>query len=320
MTSTQEGMLPSGPNLKLDTFRTEAELTRTELTGIPRVKFNDGHSVPAMAFGTSPAWAKRLLPNREVVTRIKSAIKNGFLHIDTAENYGTEEEVGIAIKESGVPREKLFITTKVGHQITDIRASAARSLKNLQLDYVDLYLIHSPYYAKDGNELSAWWAVMEELQREGKARSIGVSNFTRAHLETIIKSGTVVPANNQMEYHPYLQRSGDFVPWMQKQGIVVSCFKGLAPLTVAKGGPLDPVLERIAKKHGVSESQVLLKWHQKNGVLAVTTTTNEDRIADYIKAPSLQLTDEEVQEISSVGRTHHFRQFAKDKFAEGDRS
>jgi diketogulonate reductase-like aldo/keto reductase len=107
---------------------------------------------------------------------------------------------------------------------------------------------------------------------------------------------------------------------MQKQGIMVYCFKGLALLTLAKGGLLDPVLNRIVKVHGVSESQVLLRWYEKNGVAAVTMIMKDERFADYIKAPSLQLTDEEAEEISSIGKICHFRQFTKDKFAEDDRS
>ena len=181
------------------------------------------------------------------------------------------------------------------------------------------FLIHTPYYTDDPTELQRAWRAMEEVKKTGKVRSIGVSNFQRHHLETILQTANVVPAINQLEFHPYLQRSG-YLPWMKEHGITVSSFKGLAPLTVAKGGPLDEPLNRIAEKHGVSAGVVLLRWHIERGVVPVTTSTHEERVGDYLKAADLKLSYEEVEEISRIGQTKHFRWWGKQSFANDDRS
>ena len=161
---------------------------------------------------------------------------------------------------------------------------------------------------------------MEKLKASGKTKSIGISNFLRHHIETILDGATVVPAVNQIEFHPYLQRANNFLPWMKENGIAVSCFKGLAPLTVAKGGPLDPVMAKIAKAHDVPEAAVLLKWHLSKDVIAITTTSKEERLLEYLKAVSLTLSEDELQEITDIGLTHHFRQQGAQRFPNGDRS
>ena len=161
---------------------------------------------------------------------------------------------------------------------------------------------------------------MEEVKKTGKVKSIGVSNFQRPHLETILQTATEKPAVNQLEFHPYLQRSGNYVPWMKEHGIEVSSFKGLAPLTVAKGGPLDDPLDKIAEKYGVSTSVVLLRWHIEQNVVPITTSSHKERMTDYLKAVNLRLTPDEIEEISQIGQTHHFRWWGKQFFAPDDRS
>lgn len=184
----------------------------------------------------------------------------------------------------------------------------------------DRFLIHTPYYTDDPAELQRAWKAMEEVKKTGKVKSIGVSNFQRRHLETVLQVATDKPAVNQLEFHPYLQRSGDYLPWMREQGIEVSSFKGLAPLTVAKGGPLDKPLEMIARKHGVSTSVVLLRWHIEQNVVPITTSSHKQRMTDYLKAIDLRLSPDEVEEISQIGQTHHFRWWGKQFFAPDDRS
>ena len=161
---------------------------------------------------------------------------------------------------------------------------------------------------------------MEAVQKSGKAKSIGVSNFQRAHLEAILEVAKITPTVNQLELHPYLQRANDYVPWMKEHGITVSAFKGLAPLTVAKGGPLDGPLSTIAKKHNVDTSSVLLKWHMIQNLVPITTTDKEERMKQYLEAINLDISAEEQEEITQIGLKHHFRCWGTQLFEPEDRS
>ena len=161
---------------------------------------------------------------------------------------------------------------------------------------------------------------MEEVKKSGKAKSIGVSNFQRPHLEAILNGAEIIPAVNQIEFHPYLQRSNDYVPWMKEQGIQVSAFKGLAPLTVAKGGPLDQPLADIARKHDTETNSVLLKWHMNQNIVPITTTSKEERMKQYLRALQLNLSAKEQEEITQIGLKHHFRWWGNQYFDADDRS
>ncbi|KAJ5984397.1 hypothetical protein N7481_006496 [Penicillium waksmanii] len=290
---------------------------------IPTLKLNDGSSIPVLGYGTGTAWYKKAGDtsiNRELVDSAKSAVKLGFNHLDGAEVYRTEEELGQSIQECGVPRDQLFITTKVDQaRIGDIPAAIEESLKKLQLDHVDLYLIHAPFTAKNDAELQAAWAAMEQVKASGKARSIGVSNFLQSHLETILKTANVVPVVNQIEYHPYLQH-GDLVPWQESKGIKTVSYSGLAPITRVPGGPLDPLLSGLAKKYAVHESEILLRWTLDQGYVSITTSSKESRLAGYLRALTFKLTPEEIKEISELGQQKHYRAFWREKFADDDRS
>lgn len=191
-------------------------------------------------------------------------------------------------------------------------------------DRIDLtlarYMIHSPYWTTDELKLQDAWKKMEGVNRSGKAKDIGVSNYLRPHVEATLAVASIVPAVNQIEFHPYLQRSGDYIPWLRSKGIQVSAFKPLTPVASAAGGPLDAVVERISKRHGVSVNSVLLRWQVQKGVVPITTTGRENRLNEYLEAVQYELTEEEVDEISSVGLTHHFRNWGKDRFAPDDRT
>lgn len=233
--------------------------------------------------------------------------------------YNTEPELGAAIRESGLPRSSFFITTKVIHNIADIPHAIEQSLSKLGLDYVDLFLIHSPWFAKSPAELQSTWKQMEAVQRAGKARSIGVSNFLIEHLETILEVAEIVPAVNQVEFHPYLQRQ-NLVPWSEKKGIVTSAFGPLTTITKAKPGPTDELVARLAAKYGVSDEAILLRWCVDQGIPAITTTSKESRLKDYIGATTFELTKEEVKEISDEGAKKHFRNNSfMHKFDDNDR-
>ncbi|THV47034.1 hypothetical protein BGAL_0340g00040 [Botrytis galanthina] len=276
-----------------------------------------------IAFGTGTAWYKEDPEeplNRDLVDILKAAIERGFRHIDASDAYGTEEEVGVAIKECGLPREEILVTTKVFEGVYDIPTSIQSSLTKLQLDYVDLYLLHSPYLAKKPSDLQQIWLSMEQVKVSGKAKSIGVSNHQRPHIEEILKVATIIPALNQLEFHPYLQRAHDYLPWMRSHGIEVASFNGLTPITKARPGPLDDILTEIAARHQVPENAVLISWQTAQSVVATTTTTKVGRLEDYVAAVQLKLSREEQEKITQVGLTHHFRAWAPDRFDPDDRS
>lgn len=181
------------------------------------------------------------------------------------------------------------------------------------------YLIHNPFWANTETELQEAWAAMEKVKASGKARSIGVSNFLKSHLETILKTAKVVPSVNQIEFHPYLQH-GDLVPFQESKGIKTVSYTGLAPITHAAGGPLDTLLSTLAKKYGVSESEILLRWSLDRNYVVITTSSKESRLAGYLKALTFKLTPPEIDEISLLGQQKHYRAFWGTHFAPDDRS
>ncbi|KAJ5959307.1 Aldo/keto reductase [Penicillium vulpinum] len=290
---------------------------------IPTLQLHDGNRIPLLAFGTGTAWYKEEGDtdfNNDLVQLTKTAIQKGYIHLDCSEMYGTEEEIGIAIKEAGIPREKLFITNKVAQGIDDIDAAVTQSLKKLQTDYFDLYLIHVPFFAESPTDLQNAWKAMEALKAAGKAKSIGVSNYLRHELEATLQTAIDPPVINQIEYHPYLQRANGYVPWMHENNIQVGSFKGLTPAFRVPDGPLKGPLGRIADAHQTTENVVLLAWLIQSDIVAVTTTQKVDRLDEYKEVLDVKLTEEEMKEISEVGATFHFRNAWGEQFADDDRS
>lgn len=258
--------------------------------------------------------------DQATIDATKTAIKVGYYHLDGAEVYNTEEELGDAIRQSKVPRDKLFITTKVLIHIDDIPGAIDRSLKKLGLDYVDLYLIHAPFFAKgDDRLLQQRWAQVEEVAASGKAKSIGVSNFLKPHLDAILQTCRVRPAINQIEFHPYLQH-GDLLAYLKNQDIKVAAYAPLTPVTKAKGGPVDGLLESLAKKYAVNPSEILLRWCIDQNVVPITTSSKEQRLSDTLRVFTFNLTPKEVDQISEAGNTHHYRGFWNHVFDANDKS
>jgi diketogulonate reductase-like aldo/keto reductase len=221
-------------------------------------------------------------------------------------------------KESGVPREKLYVTTKIsGTEVQDTKEAFELSLKKLQLDYVDQYLIHAPFFAKTPEDLQKKWADLEAIHATGKAKTIGVSNFLTQDLEAILKTAKIVPAINQIEYHPYLQHT-KLIDFQREHNIAVSAYAPLTAVVKAKPGPVDGIYEDLARKYGVTPGEIALRWVIDQGFVALTTSGSEDRLKQYQKISQFKLTPKEVEEISVLGKKKNFRGFWKDKFGPDD--
>ncbi|MGG7508728.1 aldo/keto reductase [Plantibacter sp. YIM 135249] len=261
---------------------------------VPTLALNSGHTIPQLGFGV-------FLVDPEATERIVSdALELGYRHIDTAAIYGNEEGVGRAIAKSGIPRDELFITTKLwnGDQGTEsAHAAIDTSLEKLGLDSVDLYLIHWPVPGQD-RFLESWLA-LEQIAAAGKARSIGVSNFLVEHLERIIAGSDTVPAVNQIELHPAYQQR-DVTEFGRANGILTEAW---GPLGQGKYPLLEEsVITAAAEAHGKSPAQVVLRWHLQNGTIVFPKSNSRERIAENIDVFDFELSDAEVAAITALER------------------
>lgn len=257
----------------------------------PLIELNDGHRIPQIGLGTWP------LNDREVADAVVHAVEAGYRHIDTAVKYGNEAGVGEGIRASGLDREEFFVATKLDGEFQgEDRAVAGLegSLKRLNMDYVDLLLIHWPL-PRRGDFISTW-KTFERLQAEGKARSIGVSNFKPSHLEQLMWASEVVPAVNQIQLNPSVTRSADCA-YHEHHGIVTESY---SPLGASSGLLSAPVLTRIARKHGKTESQVVLRWHVQQGLVAIPKSGNPQRIKENIDVFSFTLDHEDLKAIETL--------------------
>jgi methylglyoxal/glyoxal reductase len=232
----------------------------------------------------------------EVIESVKAAIKNGYRSIDTAAIYENEEGVGQAIRESGVPREELFITSKVWNSDQGYESTLQAyetSLKKLGLEYLDLYLIHWP--GKD--KYKETWKALEKLYKEGRVRAIGVSNFHIHHLEELLKDAEIKPMVNQVEYHPHLQQK-ELLAFCQKEGIQLEAWSPL------KQGQLlqEPTLTEIAEKYGKTTAQVILRWDLQTKVVTIPKSIKEQRIIENANIFDFELSQEDMEKIASLNK------------------
>ncbi|KAI0101504.1 Aldo/keto reductase [Nemania sp. FL0031] len=267
---------------------------------VPTIKLNDGNEIPLLSygFGTANFMGK----DEDMVKAAILALNNGFYHIDCAECYRNESGVGAGIKAAGVERSKLYVTTKIVGTINqDVAAALDASLSKLGLDYVDQYLIHVPFSAGSPEGLQKLWAQMEAVQAAGKVKSIGVSNFEVEDLEIILKTAKVVPAINQIEFHPY-QQQRDVVDFCRKKGIAVSAYSPLSAITQARPGPADEAYAELAKKYGVSDADIALRYCIDQDIVAITTSKSEERLLGYmINTLSFKLEPQEIEKLSNLG-------------------
>ncbi|KAG2036542.1 NADP-dependent oxidoreductase domain-containing protein [Suillus americanus] len=220
---------------------------------------------------------------------------------DTAQGYGNEGEVGIALHESGLSRGDVFITTKYsGFDGLDIPTAIRNSINNIDTPYVDLYLIHNPRLAVP--DIPTAWAEMEKVVEDGLARSIGVSNFGVQDLEILLASAKIKPAANQILLHPYVyQQQAPIVKYAAEHAIVIEAYSALQPLTKEPSGPLDAPLKEIATRLGATTDQVLLAWTKAKGAVIVTTSSKKTRLEGYQDAGDIELSKEDIAVIDAAG-------------------
>jgi len=258
----------------------------------PHTTLSNGVTMPQLGLGTSHQGGY----SEEA---IKQALLIGCRHVDTAQRYGSEEGVGKVVMESGLDRGELFITTKLWPDYYGSKAcmeATSSSLSRLNMDYVDLYLLHWPG-ARNSQELLETWRTMELLLESGKARSIGVSNFQERHLQRLVEDASIVPHLNQIEFHPY-QQDLELINFCKERNI---CVGGYSPL--AKGRVVeDPVVKQVAKEKGVTAAQVVIRWSLQRDVITIPKSTKVDRVSENFNVLGFDLNLEEMRKLNRLAR------------------
>ena len=263
-------------------------------SSVPTIQLNDGYTIPQLGFGVFQ------IPPAETAQPVSLALEAGYRHIDTAEMYGNEQGVGEAVRASGLDRNDMYITSKLNngfHEPDDARRAFDETLSALGTDYVDLFLIHWPLPTLYDGDYVSTWKTLEEFQRDGRARSIGVSNFQVAHLERLAAESDVVPAVNQIELHPYFH-NGEVDAYGREHGIATQAW---AP--IAQGKVLgDAALIDIAARHGKSPAQAVLRWHIQRGNIVFPKSTTPARITENFGLFDFELEPADVQTIDALNR------------------
>ena len=251
---------------------------------------NNGVEIPVLGFGVFQ------IPAEQTEQAVVDALAAGYRMLDTAASYENEEAVGRAIKSSGVPREELFVTTKLWVQDAPAQENTRRafevSMHKLGLDYLDLYLMHQPY-----GDVYGQWRAMQELYREGRVRAIGVANFHPDRLVDLIENNEVTPAVNQIETHPFFQRTAD-QELMRQHGVQIQSWGGFAE--GRNNLFTDPVLSGIAEKHGKSVAQVVLRWLIQREVVAIPKSVRPERMAQNLDVFDFELTEDQMAAIATL--------------------
>lgn len=264
------------------------------MSAVPTVSLNDGRSIPQLGFGVFQ------IEPENTADAVRTAIEVGYRHLDTAQMYGNEAETGQGVRDSGVDRDQVWITSKLNngfHRPDDARRSFDETLEKLGTDYVDLFLIHWPLPTRYDGDYVSTWKVFEEFQRDGRARSIGVSNFQVPHLEKLAAETDTVPAVNQIEVHPYFGNE-QVRAYGSEHGIATEAWS-----PIAQGKVLDDAeLERIAKDVGKSTAQVTLRWHIQRGDIVFPKSVTRERVEANFDIFDFELDDRQIQEISALDK------------------
>jgi 2,5-diketo-D-gluconate reductase A len=263
-------------------------------TTVPSIQLNDGAAIPQLGFGVFQ------IEPAETAEAVQRALEIGYRHIDTAEMYRNEREVGEGVRASGIDRSEVYITSKLSndnHRPDDARRAFERTLEALGSDHVDLFLIHWPLPTLYEGDFVSTWKALEEFKADGRARSIGVSNFQVPHLERLAAEADVVPAVNQIELHPYFLNE-EVRAHGESHGIATEAWS-----PIAQGAVLDdPVIRRIADRVGKSTAQVVLRWHVQRGSIVFPKSTTPSRIQENFELWDFELEPADVEAITGLDK------------------
>jgi 2,5-diketo-D-gluconate reductase A len=264
------------------------------MTAVPNIELNDGHTIPQLGFGVFQ------IPPRDTVEAVTEALEVGYRHIDTAEMYGNEREVGEAVRQSGLDRGEVFVTSKLNnsfHRPDDARRAFERTLSELRFDHVDLFLIHWPLPTLYDGDFVSTWRTLEEFTGDGRSRSIGVSNFQVEHLERLAAEARTVPAVNQIELHPYFQNE-EVRAYDEQHGIATEAWS-----PIAQGDVLDDeVIEEIARRLDRTPAQVVLRWHIQRGNIVFPKSATPERIRENFEVFDFELEAGDVEAVDALDR------------------
>ncbi len=264
------------------------------MSTVPSITLNDGNIIPQLGFGVFQIEPK------DTAKGVSEALETGYRHIDTAEMYGNEKEVGEAIRSSGLDRGEVFVTSKLSngaHEPRDAHEAFDRTLSELGFDYVDLFLIHWPLPTLYDGDFVSTWEALEEFNSDGRARSIGVSNFQIEHLERLAAETDTVPAVNQIEVHPYL--TNEAVRFYDREhGIATEAWS-----PIAQGRVLDdPTITQIAERVGRTPAQVVLRWHIQRGDIVFPKSVTPSRMKENFELFDFELGAEDMKAITALDR------------------
>jgi 2,5-diketo-D-gluconate reductase A len=260
---------------------------------VPTITLNNGVQIPQLGFGVYQ------IPPDQTRDATLTALEIGYRHIDTAEMYGNEKQVGEALRDSGIPREEVFVTSKLnnGFHARDAALQAFdQSLADLGFDYLDLFLVHWPLPGIDVDYIETWQA-MEEIYRSGRAKAVGVSNFKPHHLRRLFGGTEIRPAVNQVEIHPYLTQD-ELRAFDADHEIATEAWS-----PIAQGKVLgDPVIGRVAERHGKSPAQVTLRWHIQRGDIVFPKSVTRSRVQENFEIFDFELSDDDMRDITALNR------------------